>query len=47
MLTVRDAIPKPRPLASAEFAALRMRPIKIAKSRPSGIPINRVRRSEG
>lgn len=30
MLTVRDAIPKPQPLASAEFATLRMRLIKIA-----------------
>jgi hypothetical protein len=30
MLTVRDAIPQPQPLASAEFATLRMRLIKIA-----------------
>jgi Transposase DDE domain group 1 len=30
MLTVRDAIPQPRTLASAEFATLRMRLIKIA-----------------
>ncbi len=30
MLTVRDAIPKPQPLAAAEFATLRMRLIKIA-----------------
>src|SRR5664279_3275246 len=30
MLTVRDAIPKMRDLASAEFATLRMRLIKIA-----------------
>jgi hypothetical protein len=30
MLTVRDAIPKPQPLASAEFTTLRMRLIKIA-----------------
>ena len=30
MLTVRDAIPKPQPLATAEFATLRMRLIKIA-----------------
>jgi hypothetical protein len=30
MLTVRDAIPKPQPLASAEFATLRARLLKIA-----------------
>jgi hypothetical protein len=30
MLTVRDAIPKPQALATAEFATLRMRLIKIA-----------------
>jgi hypothetical protein len=30
MLTVRDAIPKPQTLASAEFTILRMRLIKIA-----------------
>jgi Transposase DDE domain group 1 len=30
MLGVRDAIPKPQPLAKAEFATLRMRLIKIA-----------------
>jgi hypothetical protein len=30
MLTVRDAIPQPQMLASAEFATLRMRLIKIA-----------------
>ena len=30
MLTVRDAIPKPQPLASAEFTTLRLRLIKIA-----------------
>jgi hypothetical protein len=30
MLTVRDAIPNPRDLASAEFATLRLRLIKIA-----------------
>ena len=30
MLSVRDAIPKPQPLATAEFATLRMRLIKIA-----------------
>ena len=30
MLTVRDAIPKPQPLATAEFATLRMRLLKIA-----------------
>ncbi len=30
MLTVRDTIPKPQPLATAEFATLRMRLIKIA-----------------
>lgn len=30
MLTVRDAIPKPQPLASAEFATLRLRLLKIA-----------------
>jgi hypothetical protein len=30
MLSVRDAIPKPQPLAPAEFATLRMRLIKIA-----------------
>jgi hypothetical protein len=30
LLTVRDAIPRPQPLANAEFATLRMRLIKIA-----------------
>ena len=30
MLTVRDAVPKPQPLATAEFATLSMRLIKIA-----------------
>ncbi len=30
MLTVRDAIPKPQPLATAEFTTLRMRLLKIA-----------------
>ena len=30
MLKVRDAIPKPQPLAAAEFTTLRMRLIKIA-----------------
>jgi hypothetical protein len=30
LLTVRDAIPKPQPLATAEFTTLRMRLIKIA-----------------
>ena len=30
MLTVRDAIPKPQPLALAEFATLRARLLKIA-----------------
>jgi hypothetical protein len=30
MLKVRDAIPKPQPLATAEFTTLRMRLIKIA-----------------
>ena len=30
MLTVRDTIPKPQPLASAEFATLRARLLKIA-----------------
>jgi Transposase DDE domain group 1 len=30
MLTLRDAIPKPLPLASAEFTTLRLRLIKIA-----------------
>ena len=30
MLTVRDAIPKPQPLARAEFATLRLRLLKIA-----------------
>jgi hypothetical protein len=30
MLTVRDAIPKTRELATAEFASLRLRPLKIA-----------------
>jgi hypothetical protein len=30
MLTVRDAIPKPQPLASAEFTTLRLRLIKVA-----------------
>ena len=30
MLMVRDAIPKPQPLASAEFKTVRLRLIKIA-----------------
>jgi hypothetical protein len=30
MLSLRDAIPKPQPLAGAEFTTLRTRPIKIA-----------------
>ena len=30
MLTVRDAIPKPQPLASAEFTTLRLRLLKVA-----------------
>ena len=30
MLTVRDAIPRPQPLASAEFATLRVRLLKLA-----------------
>jgi len=30
MLMVRDAIPKPQPLATAEFTTLRMHLIKIA-----------------
>jgi hypothetical protein len=30
MLTVRDLIPKPQPLASAEFVTLRARLLKIA-----------------
>jgi hypothetical protein len=30
MLTVRDAIPRPHPLAAAEFTTLRMRLLKIA-----------------
>ncbi len=30
MLTVRDAIPKPQPLATAEFATLRLKLIRIA-----------------
>ena len=30
MLTLRDAIPKPQPLAIAEFTTLRMRLVKIA-----------------
>jgi hypothetical protein len=30
LLTVRDAIPSPQPLATAEFATLQMRLIKIA-----------------
>ena len=30
MLTVRDAIPKPQPLASAEFTTLRLRLLKLA-----------------
>jgi hypothetical protein len=30
MLTVRDAIPKPQSLASAEFVTLRLRLLKIA-----------------
>ena len=30
MLTVRDAIPKARELATAEFATLRLRLVKIA-----------------
>ena len=31
MLTVRDAIPKPRDLATAEFATLRLRLLKVAR----------------
>ena len=30
MLTLRDAIPKPQPLATAKFTTLRMRLLKIA-----------------
>jgi len=30
MLTVRDAIPRPQPLACAEFTTLRLRLLKIA-----------------
>ena len=30
MLKLRDAIPRPQPLANAEFTSLRMRLIKIA-----------------
>ncbi len=30
MLTVREAIPRPQPLATAEFTTLRMRLIKVA-----------------
>ena len=30
MLTVRDAIPRPQPLATAEFATLRLRLLKVA-----------------
>jgi len=30
MLTVRDAIPKPQPLATAEFTTLRLRLLKVA-----------------
>jgi hypothetical protein len=30
MLTVRDAIPRPQPLATAEFTTLRLRLLKIA-----------------
>jgi hypothetical protein len=30
MLTIRNAIPKPQPLATTEFTTLRMRLIKIA-----------------
>ncbi len=30
MLTLRDAIPKPQPLATAEFTTLRLRLLKIA-----------------
>ena len=30
MLTLRDAIPKPQPLAIAEFTTLRLRLLKIA-----------------
>jgi len=30
VLTVRDAIPKPQPLATAEFTTLRLRLLKIA-----------------
>jgi len=30
MLTVRDVIPRPQPLASAEFTTLRLRLLKVA-----------------
>jgi hypothetical protein len=30
MLTVRDAIPKPQPLATAEFTTLHLRLLKLA-----------------
>ncbi|CAM3019258.1 hypothetical protein AA15237_0541 [Komagataeibacter xylinus NBRC 15237] len=30
LLTVREAIPRPQPLATAEFTTLRMRLIKVA-----------------
>ena len=30
MLTLRDAIPKPQPLAAAEFATLRLHLLKVA-----------------
>jgi hypothetical protein len=30
MLTVRDAIPQPQPLATAEFTTSRLRPLTIA-----------------
>ena len=30
MLTVRDAIPEPQPLASGEFSTIRLRLLKIA-----------------
>jgi Transposase DDE domain group 1 len=37
MLTLRDAIAKPHPLATAEFTTLRMRLLKIAARIPETV----------